>query len=361
MKVEFLNCRLTISRYFAYIVLFVSFFVVFSSNLSSAQTIPESIDSIIIESSSGIPVPGKEITIKATSYGIDLNSATVAWFIDGKSAQSGIGLTSIRLVAPALGKTISIVVTAQSPSGAVSSGSYIVSSGSVDMITETNGYVHPLFRGKLAPVYQNTIKITAIPHIGTASGAEYDPQSLVYTWKKNDKVIQDQSGYGKQSITLTGDLVPRPFEISVSVAPRSGGTEVRGSTKIDFRLPKVMFYINDPLYGPLFNSAIGESIRIGSERETSVLAVPFGFNKQIGSIDDLSLTWLINSTKRSELSESESIILRAPEGSTGSSNVSLEIRNNNKILQTAKSVFSTSFNNQDTGSDIFSNQEEVRF
>jgi hypothetical protein len=254
------------------------------------------------------------------------------------------------VLAPALGKNINIAIAAVSPSGARVFGSYIVSSGSVDMIIESNGYIHPFFKGKLSPVYQNTLKITAIPHIGTNIGAEFDPTTLVYQWKKNGKVLQDQSGYGKQTVTITGDIIPRPYEMSVSVTPRSGGNEVRSTIFIEAQSPFAQFYINDLLYGILFNKTIGSTVRIGSEKETNVVMVPFGFNKPQNSVGDLVYTWLINSKKRSELSESDSIVLRAPEGSAGTSNIRLDIRNNDKILQSYTGGFSASFSSTPVGS-----------
>jgi hypothetical protein len=309
----------------------------------NAQTIPAGIGGLVIESSSSNPLPGQEITITVRSYSIDINAATISWVVDGKNIQSGIGMTTLKVVAPTLGKTISISVTAQASNGARVSDSYIVSSGSVDMIIESDGYVHPAFEGKLAPAFQNTLKIIAIPHIGSASGAEYDPKTLVYEWKKNDKVLQDQSGYGRQAIYLTGDLVPRPYEVTVKATPRTGAGEARGSAYITVGSPSIDFYVDDPQYGPLFNKSAGTKVRIGSENETSVVAVPYGFNKPVGSAGNLVFTWLINNIKRAELSVNESVVLRAPEGSSGSSNIRLDIRNTDKILQGASSGFSASF------------------
>lgn len=332
-----------------------------SPRVATAQTLPSGIGGLVIDASSLYPYPGQEITITARSYSIDLNASNISWVVGGVTVQSGIGLTSLKVQAPQPGKTITVAVSAQSPNGARVAGSYIVNSGSVDMIVESSGYTHPLFRGKLAPVYQNTLKITAIPHIAEASGKEIDPTTLVYTWYKNSSVIQDQSGYGKRSITLVGDLVPRPYEISVTVSPRTGGSEVRGSTFIDPTSPTVELYVDDPLYGPLFNRTIGSVLRIGTEKETGVIAVPYGFDKPSGSVGALTLNWIINNIKRTELATNESIRLRAPDGAAGNSSIRLDIRNADKILQGADISFSARFTGgASSGSGSIQN-EEIRF
>jgi hypothetical protein len=195
----------------------------------------------------------------------------------------------------------------------------------------------------MAPVYQNSVTTIALPHIADSTGHEYDPSKLVYQWKKNDTVLADQSGYGKQSVTIQGDVVPRDYDIYVTVWPRDMSSIAQAVEHISYTSPSAQFYVDDPLYGPLFNHSIGPNILLGSKNETGVRVVPYGFNRPISSIGGLVLTWLINNTEHSELATNESIILRAPSDSAGSSNVSLDITNAKDILQKASAVFSASF------------------
>ena len=286
------------------------------------------------------------MTITARSYAIDINSSKVSWTVNGVSAKNAVGATTLEVKAPALGKKLTINVTATTPEGRVVNASIIIGSGSVDLITETSGYIPPFYRGKISPIYQNTVKIIALPHIANSSGIEYDPKTLVYQWKCNDRALEDQSGYGKQTVTLVGDIVPRTYDLSVAVFPRDGSAQAEGFMQVAVEGPSVSFYIDDPLYGPLFNRAVGEILRIGSQKETSVLAVPFGFAKPSGGIGNLSYSWLINNQKHDNLSTNESVILRAPDGSSGSSDIQLDIRNPDKILQGATGGFSATFNSR---------------
>jgi len=335
----------------SFIFLFFLIFSLFFSFDTQAQGVPATGAGIYISASSDSPAPGQEITLTARSYSIDINSANITWTIAGKVAQKGIGLTSLEIVAPALGKTLDVTITATTAGGTTLSDSIKIGSGSVDLITENNGFVPTFFKGKTPTGYQNTISIIAFPHLADAKGVEYDPKTLVYQWKKNSRVVEDQSGYGKQVFTLVGEIVPRTAIIGVTVSTRDGSRSASGLISISYNSPSLSFYIDSPLYGPLFNKSTGEGIFIGKEKETSVLAIPYGFNKPTKGLGDLVLTWMINGYEHPELSSNESVTLRAPNGADGTSNIELTVHNNKDILQSVSAGFSARFSSKSSSPD----------
>ena len=257
--------------------------------------------------------------------------------------QKGLGLTTLDVQAPALGKKSTITISAISSNGAVFSNSVTLGSGSIDMITETDGYVPPSFKGKVPFVFQNNITLIAMPHLANSSGQEFDPKTLVYSWEKDDgTAYQSQSGYGKQSLTLTGDIIPRPYYVTVTVSTRDGSAQAEAVAYISGQSPYIDFYSNDLLYGPLYNRMLGATINIGSQKEADVIASLFGFNIPTNS-SDFPFTWLVNNVEHPELAGSKSIALRSPDGVSGSSNVQLNVQNNQKILQSARAGFSVAF------------------
>ena len=151
-------------------------------NTAHAQDVSISINAITLSSSPENPAPGDPVTISAVSYVIDINSANLVWQVNGVQRQKGIVLTSIVVPAPALGKTTTITVGGALPSGQQISNSIDITSGGVDMIVETDGYVPPFYLGKLLPVYQNIVRIIAVPHLANSAGVEYDPANLIYKW-----------------------------------------------------------------------------------------------------------------------------------------------------------------------------------
>jgi hypothetical protein len=261
---------------------------------------------------------------------LDINNANISWSINGKNTQSGTGLTTLEVNAPALGGRLSVRVSATTPEGTTVSSSIVVTSGSIDLIIESDGETHDFFKGKISPTYQSKTKIIAIPHISNSKGGEYDPKNLVYKWEKGDRVIEDQSGFGRQSLTVTGDTIPRPYEITVTASTRDGSFKTQTKTSIESNEPSISFYINDPLYGPLFNKVISSTIRIGSQKETGILAIPYGLNN---SSSGFEYEWKINNIPKPDLSTGPYIIIRAPDQGSGSSNISLDIRNPDKMLQ----------------------------
>lgn len=314
----------------------------FCFSVVSAQTIPVG-GGLQLSASPSNPIPDQTVTITAASYSEDLSSARIAWTVNGAAQQNGIGMTTLEVQAPPLGNKLNIAVTVIPAEGNDLTGTIVIGSGSVDMIVETDGYTPPGFLGKIAPVYQNDVTIVAVPHLVDSSGVEIDPSTLIYQWKQNDTALADQSGYGKQSLSLPGSLIPRPYVVTVDVSLRSGDAQGEGTIAVTPQAaPAVGFYVDDPLYGPLYNTEIGPTIRIGSQKEVSVLAVPYGFD---GNLSDgtLSLNWLINGETHPELSSSKSIVLRAPDGTSGTSDIELQTSSSHTILQSADSGFSVMF------------------
>lgn len=310
-------------------------------------TVPVTAQSIIptpnIDLSSSVqnPSPGQTLTISAKSFNADLNSSTLVWYINGTEVKRGIGAVNLETKAPESGKVSNVTLTAISLNGSRLNGSLSLSSGSVDLIIESDGYVPALFLGKNRPVYENKIKIIAIPHLTQKNGVEYDPDTLIYEWTRNESVIQNQSGYGKSSIILDGSLIPRTFTVTVNVHSRNNDAYVNGIVSIAPEQAVLTMYIDDPLYGPLFNKAITDQIDLGNEKESAVVAIPYGFNAI--NTDNVSYDWMINDNLRQDLLKNQSIILRAPSGGTGTSVVSLKIKNIRNILQSASGGFNVSF------------------
>jgi hypothetical protein len=286
------------------------------------------------------PEPGQTVSLTLRSFRTNINAATISWNIDGKVQKKGVGETKIDVVTPPLGKATVIRVTVTTIDGKTFTTSLTIRSTTVDMIVETDGYVPVLYPGKINPVFQNTVKVTAIPHLVNSSGVEYNPQSLIYTWKKDDSVLEGQSGYGKQSVTILGDSIPREYTLTVTVTPRDSRIKAQGSALIQYGAPAVGFYVNDPLYGTLFNKAIISALRLGREGEVGIRAIPFGFNaSRTNDNESLSFSWTVNGIEQENLTSRKNLILRAPTDGAGASSIQLTVKNVLDILQNAEAQF----------------------
>jgi hypothetical protein len=305
-----------------------------------AQT-PYNTQTIDVSSSIENPAPGDKIILTAKSYSVNISSANVVWSINNKVVNKGIGLDSYSMTLPTDGKNIIVSVSATPPSGGTYTGSIEIKPSSVDLVIESDGFIHSQFQGKLSPVFQNKIKIIAVPHITDKNGKEYDPQNLVYRWKVGESILADQSGYGKQSAIIVQDILPNDIRLSVEVFTRDGSIKTGARTLIEPSEASVSLYIDDPVYGTLFNRSIGNILRIGGEKEASVKVIPFGFNKSQKN-NEPSMTWYINDYEHPELANKDSITLRTPE-EAGIARIRLNIQNNISILQRALAGFEARF------------------
>jgi hypothetical protein len=233
-----------------------TFFISIPLGIVHAQaSIPNSIDGVEVSMSPENPSPNQNVTITAKSYLDDLNKAVITWLADRKSFAKGVGLTSVDIPAPATGKTVEIMIVIDPAGGAEIRKVVTLKSGDVDLVWETGGFAPPFYRGKIPFIYQNYLKITAVPHFIDASGKAISPKNLAYAWKQDTTALQDQSGFGKDSITIKGNIIPHPFTVSVEVS--SMDSKAHGASMLQFEAiaPSISFYEDDPLYGVLYNTA----------------------------------------------------------------------------------------------------------
>ena len=316
-----------------------------STQTTNAQLVPVSVNVLQLSISPKNPGPGQSTTVTVASYAADISSATMIWSVDGVIIKKGIGLTTFTTQAPKLGKTLNVRVDVTTASGQQYNESLPIKSGGVDFITESSGYTPPFFLGRVPIAYQNTVRIVAIPHLANSSGVEYSPSSLVYKWEKDSgEILADQSGYGKNFVDLKGNIIPRPYSLTVTVTTKDGSNTTEGDVSIVPQKPSLEFYVNDPLYGPLYNTAVS-TVGINTQKEVSVLAVPFGFDKALNSLADLVLDWSINGTSNSDLDSSNNVVLRSPDNSSGSSDIAININSKNELLQSTSGSFTVNFNN----------------
>jgi hypothetical protein len=307
---------------------------IFSFSLAHAQ-VPSSIDGIDITTTPANPAPGANVEISVQDYLSDITSAYITWVVGGKKITEGVGKSDVNLTAPALGKTENVVILIHTEDGKDIQKSVTIQSGAVDMIYESQGYVPPLYPGKQDFAYENTVKIVAMPHLADSSGKELDPSTFLYNWKQDSTVMQSASGYGKSSIEITGSVIPRATTIDVSVSTRDGSQTATGEIVLQPGSPSVVFYKDDPLYGVLYNAALGMQT-VFTDPEITLLAAPFSFTMPAPGQNSLQYAWTINGTGQDNLSSNRSVTLRVPDTRTdGTYPVDLQLQNTDQILQGA--------------------------
>jgi hypothetical protein len=330
------------------VFIFIVFISILSFPLIGKAQAPNPIDSVSISIDPETPIPGKNATIKLVSYNIDLNSSNIVWQVGGKTVSKGVGIYKLNIIAPPIGKVSNVIATISTIDGREIKKGINVKSSDTDLVWETDGFIPPFFEGKSLFSYQNTIKIIAIPHLMGTNGKEADPRLLSYKWTVNSRVMQDQSGYGKQVLQLRDEL-PVDLSIEVEILSRDGNQKSVANISLAPGDPNISLYEEDPLYGVYYNIALTDS-KVLKNNELSVLSVPYYFNKKKNT--DLSRVWSINGIEQTDLKNNDNITLRTNQNSEGKSKVSLEIRGSDNILQGAKKEIDVFFNKLKKESNI---------
>ncbi len=197
---------------------------------------------------------------------------------------------------------------------------------SVDLIIEPNTYIPPFYQGRPSFISEASAKVIAIPHI-EIDGQKVSNGNLFFKWKVSGLFPEDNA-FGKDTVIVRSRIPVSDIKIGIEMLDANMKPIVSSEAKIKINQPSIFFYENSSLYGLLFNKAIS-SIDIGDREEIKIAALPFSFSDW----NKLTYDWSINGEKISTLSSNEVILKRTADNAKGITQVSLTIKNPQKITQ----------------------------
>lgn len=201
----------------------------------------------------------------------------------------------------------------------------------IDFLVQGNTYTPPFYKGKTVWSNQSQVIITAIVNLP-------NPLNLNYRWSKNNIVLGTASGLGKNSLTFSDTVLGKPQEILLEVLSADGSLVSSSIIDLVPVPPVVLVYENNPLYGFLFNNAILGSYTM-KNNERTLGAFPFFFSVFGRADKDIRYSWKTNTGETT----GSTVTYRAPERASGTSNVNLEIYNDQRIMQSAFKSFQVEF------------------
>jgi hypothetical protein len=302
--------------------------IITNPNIVLAQTLTAGVTLTTIPND---PEPLGIVTITASSFAIDIDSADLEWKYNGKVVASGTGKKSIKVTAPENGSTAVISVTISGSGINTSTESVVLRPGSVDLLWEAvDSYTPPFYKGKALLPYGGTIRVTAVP--GTAS-----PSTSTFKWTVNGIPMQSSSGYGKSSLLFKHQELDNAENVTVET---SGGI-FSGKSSIDLipQQPHIVAYENkegfvDYAKGWLESiSIIGTGARIRFE--------PYFFSSPLSLKNDLDMSIIVDGDKV-ETSKINEVSLTSNDGSEGE--LGVEVFTKEYSLQNAKTLFGIIFN-----------------
>jgi hypothetical protein len=332
------------SRKFLLIAIAFTFGFAFSlwiQNVEAQFTIGSSANVTV---SPELPRPGELVTMEATSLRSNIDKAFFTWSVNGKVIEKGIGKKIFQFQNSKSGITkVSVAITMED--GEEIEKNYNFSGAAVDLVWKANTYVPPFYKGRALPSYQSDVTVIALPTLYETNGSYLSPDKLLYKWEKDGYVID--SGYGKSSIIVEGQMIERPSAITVLVTSFNGQIQARGELTITKQSPEIIFYENNPLYGTLFNHALEKNATINS-REIGLTAYPYFFSAFTSTDPSFSYSWTMNGSPLVTDSPTPTVTFKTP-GTTGQSNIGLRVTNTLRELQFSDKSLIVNYNQNNTG------------
>ncbi len=283
------------------------------------------------------PRPFGDVTLRITSNATDLNKANITWRVNSAVSLKQIGATTFTFTMGRLGESKAVNVSIEKYGGGVLEKTYFFIPTEVDLIYSADTYTPPFYKGKSWPTHQSTIRVLALPRILDDYDRLISPDSYVYTWRRDGRVVQDQSGYGKNVFTYTNGLLDADVKISVEASPREYNTVASASVIIDPVEPEIVVYEKNPIYGTIFEQAVTGTYYL-TRNEITFEAIPYFFNK-----NTLDLSWVMNGQQITNLSNPREVTFRIEEDEAGRSDIGIQVTNSDKILQSASNGFTLLF------------------
>ena len=290
-----------------------------------------------VEISPENPGPNQSVNVYLTSYSTNINTANITWKVNGKTVRFGKGEKSFSFIVGDMQTTTTLSVVINTEEGETITKTVKIKPTSVDLIWQSDGFVPAFYKGKTFFSHQNRITFIALPHLINSSGQEISAKNLLYKWTKDGSVDEVASGFGKNTYTITPSIISRALDVAVEVTSSSNPSVGRAELVVQPIEPSVVIYKKSPLYGIEFEHALQNSMKL-EDKELTIIAMPFYFGINPGA---LSYNWSINGEPIGQNSNIQ--VFRPKEKTSGTSNISLQVGNIDKILQSATADFNLKF------------------
>lgn len=286
------------------------------------------------------PRANERVLLKIESFATNLNTANISWYLNGKQVKSGKGLKQIYIQTESQGSVSNVNIKIDLIDGYTIEKNISIKPSSVDILWEADTYSPPFFKGKRQFSHQSIVKLVAIPHI-LVNGSEVSASKLLYKWSKDDEILGDRNGYGRNILKIATSLISRNMVIGVEVEDPETGFSAYNQVNLSPTEPFVLFYRKDPLYGIEYQKAIESSLKLTGQ-EIELVAIPYFFNTEENNTR-IKYTWNINGEDIEDGENKASRIFRKVGDVFGTSNVSIKVENLDKILQYSQKNINVDF------------------
>ena len=305
---------------------------------------------LVLKTSVKFPKSGETFRVEARSFAFDLTRANVDWFLNGKLVASGRGLRVQEFTATRLGSVMNIETAAISETGVEYEASLFAAINDVDLILHPLTYAPAFYRGSPLPTPGSIVEITALPHVFPASpaggrnGVRVSAANLIYEWKIDNIFLGNESGGGKNKLTLAlADVSGSDYIVSVKVSLPAGqvglpdnNVAAEKSVRVQTVNPEILFYRTNSLTG-ILPSAFS-SLKISAGEKIAVSAEPYFFD--LVSLAKAAFSWLADGAPLKDIKNPRVLELESQAGSDSQGAFNLKIEDKKTIFQNAEANLS---------------------
>lgn len=322
--------------------LMISFFMV--TKEVKAQGVPlYSANDILVETIPLIPGVDEEVRVTLNSYSFNLNNYYISWFENGTRKSADYGAKEFVFRTGTLGSVTNVTAVIEI-GNQVFRKELRFSPSEVDLLWEVeDGYTPPFYKGKVLPLPQSRIKITAIPQTQLISPT--DAKNLIYYWENNYTNDSKASGFGRQSYTIEAGALNFSEKISVTANDRRENSFARNTIDIATNAfpPKILFYEVDENDRVLTQRALNTRSEV-NDVQVKLSFHPLHMSTIQRNFTDLFVQWSINEQDQApqDFSRQNELFISSG-GQSGNVTIGVDLDGINKILQSATEDISISF------------------
>jgi hypothetical protein len=319
-------------------VLLVALVILFPSAVATAQFDAAQFSEtpqIAITLNPSNPSPGDLVTASLDDYAGGVYGSEITWRYDGEVVPGAVNQRQIQFVAGDAGTDTTVEATLALPIGGTQTLQAIVSPVYMDIIIEPQTRVPDWYAGRALPSLGSQINATVLLN----DGSFIDPQSVVYTWRVNNKVIEGGPIRAGNKVAFP---TPRGGGVTVSVtATKSTGETIASrAVSVGIVLPELSFYEKHTLYGMKSSPVTATTPLVGSI--LTLQAEPFFLDSRVYNNPDVA-QWEINSVRTDNGSNNPYEITLRSTGQNGRMNVNFHVRSLQEILQGSEASVAINF------------------
>lgn len=297
------------------------------------------------------PKPGETIHLTVEGSGIDFDSSAITWYVGDKVLAQGVGVTSADVVAGELGSEQAVELDVDTPDG-IRTVHAVIAPADMDVLISSDSYVPPFYRGRALPSAGTNLIAQAVPHFVRADGTLIPDSQITFTWKRSGEVLGSLSGRGKSSAVIPVVHLSTQDDITV-VAVSADGTRSAETTILMPTVDPVLdLYEDHPLYGVLYNKALGATASI-PESEMAFFAVPYFSQARSPGDSALSYAWKVNDTAITSSASTPNELTINADNSTGQAQIALEVTHATNFLMDASGEWGVTLSTGTASQDVF--------